>query len=636
VDHATLEGLRRRLELGVAALLGRHFTIESAADASGPPWFSRMLRTAPVAARGVRHAVPSTDGVTLRLPSRMSPEWTEADASWFRVLALVQAVRAQRGAGAWAPSRDSAMERMAHDLFLLWDARVTVLDVAARAPGLAGALRALTAVARQARPHAAQLRAAERRIETVICALLADPLARPASDWPADDAPATEVALWARATSATQLQSARGGYRGVAPVLLWGTLDPWVAGGADAGGSTERGADITELPAPTVATQRPTRRGRHVRQSRQNDPVHAHVAAPDGSLPSPDPRATVDDPRGVATSDAGVSDHGQRADADRSRAMRRADEATTLPCVEYEEWDTQQHRMRPECARVLLVPPDWRADQGVTWARRAVREQVGVVRRIRRVFEMLQPRREQQRNASDGAILDLDATVRAAVERRLGVVPSDRLHIAIRPARRPVAIVVLIDISGSTHARIEGSDQRVIDVARTAALHAAEALDALGDPYAILAFSSLGRRHVEVEQLKGFSERGLGRVRSRIGALEPRGNTRLGAAVRHATALLRVQATTHRLLLVVTDGKPYDTDGYDGAVALDDSRHAIHAARALNIVPYGLAVGANEMPDLATLFGVGGYAMLRDVGRLPNALLRAVRVGIGHRSGGAR
>ena len=190
---------------------------------------------------------------------------------------------------------------------------------------------------------------------------------------------------------------------------------------------------------------------------------------------------------------------------------------------------------------------------------------------------------------------------------------------------------MLVDVSGSTREPVDGGDVRVIDVARTAALHAAEALDALGDPCAILAFSSHGRRHVEVEQLKGFGERHGAAVRSRIGALEPGGNTRLGAAIRHATALLAKQPTTHRLLLVVTDGKPNDADGYTGAVAVEDSRHALLAARSLGVVPYALAVGSDDASYLTSLFERGGYAVLRNAERLPGALVGALRAVVARR-----
>ena len=44
-------------------------------------------------------------------------------------------------------------------------------------------------------------------------------------------------------------------------------------------------------------------------------------------------------------------------------------------------------------------------------------------------------------------------------------------------------------------------------------------------------------------------------MRGRISALKPEANTRLGAAIRHATALLDAQSTGHRLLLILS-GSP--------------------------------------------------------------------------------
>ncbi len=195
---------------------------------------------------------------------------------------------------------------------------------------------------------------------------------------------------------------------------------------------------------------------------------------------------------------------------------------------------------------------------------------------------------------------------------------------ATTPARRALAVLVLVDVSGSTDARVDGGRQ-VIDVEREAVLLAAGALDALGDAYAVVTFSSRGARDVRVATLKGFAERDAALFRRRVSAVRPGANTRLGAALRHATALLARQPAGHRLLLVVSDGRPNDADGYTGHAAVEDARQAVLEARAQGVVPFCLTVDREAPAYVAPVFGAAGYAVLRVAERLPDALLGAVR-----------
>jgi nitric oxide reductase NorD protein len=194
----------------------------------------------------------------------------------------------------------------------------------------------------------------------------------------------------------------------------------------------------------------------------------------------------------------------------------------------------------------------------------------------------------------------------------------------VRPARRALAITLLVDVSGSTDAPVTPTTQ-VIDVEKEAVLLASEALDALGDPYALLTFASRGARRVRVLTIKGFAERNGDAVRRRIGAIRPDSNTRLGAAVRHASAMLASAPAAHRLLLLLSDGKPNDADRYHGKYAIEDARRALFEARAGGVHPFCLTVDYEEPDYLPHLFGAAGYTILRRAEHLPRALLGVVR-----------
>src|SRR4029078_7104723 len=63
----------------------------------------------------------------------------------------------------------------------------------------------------------------------------------------------------------------------------------------------------------------------------------------------------------------------------------------------------------------------------------------------------------------DGEELDIDAVVRRAAEQRAGFEGSDRIYIRHEKTERDVAVLFLVDISGSTGRQLDGG-RRVIDV----------------------------------------------------------------------------------------------------------------------------------------------------------------------------
>ena len=353
--------------------------------------------------------MPSTDGVAIRLPSHLDDLPSCTVLHGMRALALVQGIRIRRGAGAFAPRGTTAHDLLVRDLFTLWDVRASLLEAGACAPGLRRALQALATAARADRPELTRLTLAERVVETAIRDLLDDGHARPLNGWPADVASPDEVRAWAGGAARETLGVARAAYRGVAPVLLWGEAAAWVTPPGDATAAIPGDMRATKaVPPPGLFTQRRTPRGKRMRVAKPGDPAHARIASPDVDSPLDATATTIDDPRGAVSKAAGNSEPGQGLGEARARVARRDDD-TKLPFVEYPEWDAHLQAERAEGARVLLVPPDWRVERGTAWADRILRDQAGIIRRTRRLFEMLQPRRELRPRSRDGDSLDLDA-----------------------------------------------------------------------------------------------------------------------------------------------------------------------------------------------------------------------------------
>jgi nitric oxide reductase NorD protein len=287
----------------------------------------------------------------------------------------------------------------------------------------------------------------------------------------------------------------------------------------------------------------------------------------------------------------------------------------------YPEWDWRTARYRLQAA----VIRERRVTGGdLVWADQAMRRYAGLVRRVRREFEHLRPRRQILRRQPEGTDLDLDAFVVSAADRRAGLPPDGRLYLAERRVRRDTAVALLVDVSSSTDGWIAGN-RRVVDVAREGALIVAEALAALGERHAIFGFRSQGAARVDFLLVKQFDEAPGAGVRQRIGALEPDGYTRLGGALRHTTALLCREPARHRLLLLLSDGRPNDVDQYEGRYGLEDTRQAMLEARLQAVKPFCLTIDREAPRYAGRVFGQRDHALLRNPERVPEALVGVLR-----------
>lgn len=279
----------------------------------------------------------------------------------------------------------------------------------------------------------------------------------------------------------------------------------------------------------------------------------------------------------------------------------------------YPEWDFRSGTYLPDHCRVLAAPA---SSFGIPEAPDA--ETRRLIRRVRRQFEVLRPRHEMLRAQLDGADLDLDAVVRARADLAAGGQGSDRIHLTSRPQAHDLAVTILVDVSLSTDAWFD--NRRVLDVEKESLLILANGLAACGDNHSILTFTSRRRDWVRIEAVKAFDEPMSSEVEARIAALKPGYYTRIGAAIRHATAELATQSNRKKLLLVLTDGKPNDIDHYEGRFALEDSRRAVVEARRSGLGVFGVTVDREARSYVPTLFGQNGYAVVGNIAKLPAAL----------------
>jgi nitric oxide reductase activation protein len=120
--------------------------------------------------------------------------------------------------------------------------------------------------------------------------------------------------------------------------------------------------------------------------------------------------------------------------------------------------------------------------------------------------------------------------------------------------------------------------------------------------------------------VKDFDEPYADEVEARIGGINYQNNTRLGAAIRHAAAKLRTQEARTRLLIVLSDGRPYDHDYGDARYAREDTREALARARLDGITPFCITIDRDSETELRDLYGEVGYTIIDDVLSLPERM----------------
>jgi hypothetical protein len=267
----------------------------------------------------------------------------------------------------------------------------------------------------------------------------------------------------------------------------------------------------------------------------------------------------------------------------------------------YPEWDVGRKAYRVDWCTVreqqAVVAPSAAQD---------IDNALGVRRPLARLGMGLHRRRRQPQ----GDDIDIDAAVEARVEVIAGSVPDDAVYLDSLRRRRDLSVLLLLDVSGST-AEPGTLGQTVHQQQRSAAAALMVALHDLGDRVALFAYYSHGRSAVTMVPVKRFDERLDSQVVKRLNSLEPGAYSRLGAAIRHGSAVVAARGgTARRLLVVLSDGLAYD-HGYERAYGAADARRALTEARRGGTGCVCLTVGAGtDVESLRRVFGSAAHATI--------------------------
>jgi len=211
--------------------------------------------------------------------------------------------------------------------------------------------------------------------------------------------------------------------------------------------------------------------------------------------------------------------------------------------------------------------------------------------------------------------------VEAVVERKAHISASESVYIRRDRRDRDVAAVFLVDLSGSTGQQIGPGRSRIIDVEKEGLVLLCEALEAIGDQYAVYGYSGQSRHEVQIIVLKDFDERYGPQVWRRIGAVRPLVQNRDGAAIRHALRRLSERAARVKLMMVLSDGRPLD-DAYQDEYALEDTKAALREAKALGVHPFCITVDQEARGYLERMYGDVCYLIIDRIESLPERLPR--------------
>jgi nitric oxide reductase NorD protein len=273
----------------------------------------------------------------------------------------------------------------------------------------------------------------------------------------------------------------------------------------------------------------------------------------------------------------------------------------------YNEWDYERQHYRKNWAvlRELEVTPRYDGFVADTLVKYR-----GLAAALRRTFEALRGEDKLLKKQPYGENIDIDALVEAWADTTMGREMSERLFTKMHKLERNIAVMFMVDMSGSTRGWINEAE-------REALVLLCESLETLGDRYAIYGFSGMTRKRCEVYRIKGFDDPYSEEVRARISGITPKDYTRMGVTIRHLTHLLNEVEARTKLLVTLSDGKPDDYDTYRGAYGIEDTRQALIEAKRLGIHAFCITIDTEARDYLPHMYGAVNYTVIDEVRTLP-------------------
>lgn len=282
--------------------------------------------------------------------------------------------------------------------------------------------------------------------------------------------------------------------------------------------------------------------------------------------------------------------------------------------LKYDEWDFKKRRYLKDYCKVF---PKTQVKTDLVYYKNTLSKYKTTLIGLRKMLTSANNKMQQQRRQLQGESFDMDALTDLYTDIHAKRTPDERVYLSNRKKEKDIAILLLLDVSLSSDGYVAG--RRVIDVEKEVSILFGEILNEFNIEFSIDGFSSKTRNFSTYITFKDFKE-DWNKAKYKIGAAEPNGYTRIGPALRHASARLDKTDARNKWIILISDGKPNDYDKYEGQHGIHDIKQALRELNKRNINSYALAIEATAKYYLPQMFGQNHYQVLPS----PEALLQSL------------
>ena len=270
----------------------------------------------------------------------------------------------------------------------------------------------------------------------------------------------------------------------------------------------------------------------------------------------------------------------------------------------YDEWDYSKRNYKENFCKVY---PKTLLKTDVSYYKKTLNQHRSTLNGLRKMLTTVNNKYQQQRRQTQGEEFDIDAITDLFVDVHSGHTPSEKIYLSKRKKEKDLSLLLLLDVSLSSDGYAAGN--KVIDVEKQVSILFGEILDEFNIDFSIDCFYSKTRNHSSYITIKDFDE-DWNKAKFKVGAVEPSGYTRIGAALRHSGAMLDKRDTKNKWVILISDGKPNDYDKYEGKYGVNDVKQALRELNERNINSYALAIEAQAKYYLPQMFGKNHYQIL--------------------------
>jgi len=314
-----------------------------------------------------------------------------------------------------------------------------------------------------------------------------------------------------------------------------------------------------------------------------------------------------------------IDEEAKNPDRIRKNTKEADHDTGELKTFHYPEWNYRNQRSDPSWVTVRETPAEAGDPRAIE---RIIEENRHLVTRMKNLLNAIRDNAvHRNRKLEVGDEIDINAAIRAQMDLRLGIQPDTRVMMRTERNPRDISVLVLLDLSRSMNHMVPGQEHSGLELIQQSSVLFAEAIDAVGDPFAIHGFCSENRHNVAYFKIKDFGDYYDDESKSKMAAMTGQLGTRMGAAIRHATHYLNSRKSSKKLLLLLSDGEPSDIDMPDKHYLRDDARKSVDEARHDGIHTYCFSLDPGADRYVSRIFGPRNYMVVDHIRSLPEKIL---------------